>query len=209
MNIVKVDLFQNDSQIVFHLPLSRFGPANQWTKEISQVDHGSQKGFTAYFTQVGDDTFVTGEGLDGITRLVNTKGSEVFASSIDSNSDLRAVNFKPTIDADGDGFVDGVSNYQIYNNDTPFDLTNKKGRKFSDKSSRMWDAVKAITTDSSIQVLIEGTGKKNGKFRMWFANPESGKIASQSNWKKESWMSSQGFENIFDYDINDNGVVGF
>lgn len=112
------------------------------------------------------------------------------------------------IDSDGDGFVDSVTNYQVLTRDGGVDLINKKGRKFSDKSSRMWDAVKAITTDSSIQVLIEGTGKKSGMFRMWFANPLSGKITSQTKWQKESWMTNQGYENIFDYDINDNGVIG-
>ena len=109
-------------------------------------------------------------------------------------------------DLDGDGFVDGITNYQVLTNGGGVDLINK--RKFSDQSSRRWDAVKAITTDSSIQVLIEGTGKKNGKFKMWFANPESGKITSQTKWKKESWMTNQGYENIFDYDINSNGVIG-
>ena len=118
--------------------------------------------------------------------------------------------YEPVVeDLDGDGFVDGITNYQVLTNNGGVDLIKKKGRKFSDKSSRMWDAVKAITNDATIQVLIEGTGKKNGKFKMWFANPESGMIFSQSKWKNEVWMSSQGFENVFNYDINDNGVVGF
>ena len=161
---------------------------------------------TAYFTQVGDDTFVTGEGLDGITRLVNTKGSEVFASSIDSNSDLRAVNFKPTIDADGDGFVDGVSNYQIYNNDSPFDLTNKKGRTFSDASTVNWDAVKAVSSGSGYKVLLEGDAKRDGKHYVWDLNA-LGVITKGSGWKTTSDAVQLGWESTFG-DINGDGTIG-
>ena len=116
------------------------------------------------------------------------------------------------IDSDGDGFVDGITNYQVLTGAGGVDLINKKGKKYSDKSSRKWDAVKAITAfsdESSIGVLISGSGKKDNKFKMWSANLESGLVTSQTNWKNEPWMIKKGYEEIFDYDINDNGSIGY
>ena len=50
--------------------------------------------------------------------------------------------------------------------------------------------------------------EKDNKFKMWSANLESGLVTSQTKWKNEPWMIKHGYEEIFDYDINDNGVIG-
>ena len=112
------------------------------------------------------------------------------------------------VDANRDGFVDQVTNYQVLTNSGGVDLIHRQGGVLSDETSPDWDAVKAITNDASIQVLIEGTGRKNGKFRIWFANLESGVVISQSKWNNSNWMANQGYESIFDHDINSNGVIG-
>ena len=56
--------------------------------------------------------------------------------------------------------------------------------------------------------LIEGTAKKDGKFRVWFSDVDNGHLSSQTFWGTEKWMVRNNYENIFDYDINDNGVIG-
>ena len=134
---------------------------------------------------------------------------------LDLNGD-SIIGKPPIQDIDGDGFVDNVSNYQVYTaDDREVYLRNKNGKKiFSDDTSSQWDAVKVISDftdfsdEPSIGVLISGSGKKDNKFKMWSANLESGIVITQTKWKNESWMIKQGYEDIFDYDINDNGFIG-
>ena len=134
---------------------------------------------------------------------------------LDLNGD-SIIGKPPIQDIDGDGFVDNVSNYQVYTaDDREVYLRNKNGKKiFSDDTSSQWDAVKVISDftdfsdEPSIGVLISGSGKKDNKFKMWSANLESGIVTTQTKWKNESWMIKQGYEDIFDYDINDNGFIG-
>ena len=49
------------------------------------------------------------------------------------------------VDKDKDGFVDGVSNYQIYSSGSAIQLRDRKNRRFSDRSTPNCDAVKAVT----------------------------------------------------------------
>ena len=128
---------------------------------------------------------------------------------LDLNGDL-IIGKPPIQDLNGDGFVDNVSNYQVYTaDDREVYLRNKNGKKiFSDDTSSQWDAVKVITTDSAINALIEGSSRKDGKFNVWTSDFNSGNLTSQSKWKKEQAMVDQGYESMFNYDINDNGLIG-
>ena len=65
-----------------------------------------------------------------------------------------------------------------------------------------------ITTDSVINTLIEGTARKTGKFKVWTSNFYSGNLRSQTRWKTEQAMVNEGYEGVFNYDINDNGFIG-
>ena len=116
----------------------------------------------------------------------------------------------PIQDLDNDGFVDSVSKYQIYSIERrDLYLRNKSGKRiFSDDTSRQWDAVKAVITDSSIQTLVKGTARKDGKFKIWSSNLDSGRLMSQTRWVKEASMVADGFEELLNYDINGNGVIG-
>ena len=128
---------------------------------------------------------------------------------LDLNGD-SIIGKPPIQDLDGDGFVDNVSNYQVYTtDDREVYLRNKNGRRiFSDDTSSQWDAVKVITTDSAINALIEGSSRKDGKFKVWTSDLYSGNLRSQSKWKTEQVMMNMGYESVFNYDINDNGVIG-
>ena len=111
---------------------------------------------------------------------------------------------------DGDGFADNVSNYQIYTtDDKEVYLRNKNGRRiFSNDTSRQWDAVKVITTNSVINTLIKGSSRKNGKYKVWTSNLYSGNLRSQTRWMTEQALVTMVYESVFNYDINDNGYIG-
>ena len=86
-------------------------------------------------------------------------------------------------------------------------------RIFSDNTSRQWDAVATSTSppgsgDTSIYTLVEGEGRKDGKFKIWRSNLVSGNLISQARWKTEQAMVNEGYESLFNYDINDNGYIG-
>ena len=118
---------------------------------------------------------------------------------------------KPSIqDFDGDGFVDASSNYQVFTtDDRVVYLRNKVGNRiFSDQTSRQWDAVKVVIDNSSIQTLIEGTARKEGKYKIWTSSQSNGNLISQTRWKTGDAFINEGYESMFNYDINDNGVIG-
>ena len=156
-------------------------------------------------------------GSDGaVTSMSNwTSGNQMMNDGFEDLFDLdlnddSIIGKPPTQDLDGDGFVDGATEYQVFTTDArELYLRNKNGRKiFSDDTSRQWDAIRLITADSSIQTLIEGTARKDGKFKVWTSDLTSGNLISQTRWLKEDMMISDGYESLFNYDINDNGVIG-
>ena len=83
------------------------------------------------------------------------------------------------VDSDSDGFVDGIANYQVIKDGVAIDLTNQRGRTYSDRSSPHWDAVKAINSGSGFKVLIAGANRLSGRFGLFETN-SSGAISSFS-----------------------------
>ena len=132
---------------------------------------------------------------------------DLFALDLNNDSIIGKL---PIQDLNGDGFVDAALNYQVYTtDDREVYLRNKNGKRiFSDDTSSQWDAVKVITTDSAINALIEGSSRKDGKFKVWTSDFYSGNLISQSKWKNEQAMVNEGYESVFNYDINDNGFIG-
>ena len=100
------------------------------------------------------------------------------------------------VDSDGDGFVDGVANYQLIKDGVAIDLTNQRGRTYSDRSSPHWDAVKAINSGSGFKVLIAGSNRLRGRFGLLEAN-SSGVISSFSGWKSTTQAVEGGWELLF------------
>ena len=113
----------------------------------------------------------------------------------------------PVVDSDSDGFVDGVSDYTLFDSGTAIDLTNKSGKKYSDASSSSWDAVKSIKTDSGFQVLLDGAASKENQFYVWTTN-SSGVITKGSGWKTGDQMMQMGYEDTFNMDLNGDQVTG-
>ena len=113
----------------------------------------------------------------------------------------------PSLDSDGDGFVDGSANYQLIRNGSALDLRNRRGRTYSDRSSTLWDAVKAINTDSGFKVLLAGSNRFSGRFRVWDVS-SSGVISSFSGWKSTSQALDDGWESLFGDVIQPDGTIG-
>ena len=110
------------------------------------------------------------------------------------------------VDIDGDGFVDEITNYQMWISSGGVDLTNRRGRTYSDNSSRKWDAVKAVESDAGFAVLFEGHLSKEGKYKVVSAN-EEGVIRRATRWLNGNQMLRSGYEEVFAMDFNGNGVV--
>ncbi len=108
-------------------------------------------------------------------------------------------------DANSDGFVDGVSNYQLFNSGPAIDIT-WHGRTYSDATTVDWDAVKAVSTESGYKVLLEGTATLKGLFYFWDVN-STGAITAGSGWKTDDQAVANGWEELFGTDININGSI--
>jgi hypothetical protein len=108
-------------------------------------------------------------------------------------------------DINGDGFVDGVHNYQIFNDGSSIDLTNILGLPCSDATDDEWDAVKAVSSGWGYKILLEGAATKIGKYHLWDVNA-SGVITDISSWKTTNDAVQLGWETTFG-DINGDGII--
>jgi len=111
------------------------------------------------------------------------------------------------LDLDGDGFVDTVTNYQMWTVFGGVDLQSRRGKTYSDDTSRKWDAVKAVETNSGFSVLVEGQRNKDGKFKVATAN-EEGVISGATRWLNGNQMFNEGYEDLFAMDFNGNSDIG-
>lgn len=111
-------------------------------------------------------------------------------------------------DTDGDGFVDGITHYQLHTTAGGVDLQTRRGRTFSDQTSRQWDAVKAVEIASEFSVLIEGDYRMDGRFRVVSANSD-GVIAGATRWLTGAQMAGEDYEDVFAVDFNGNGYIGY
>ena len=110
------------------------------------------------------------------------------------------------LDLDDNGFVDEVTNYQMWTASGGVDLTNRRGRTYSDSTSRKWDAIKAVEADNEFSVLVEGHLSKEGKYKVVTADDE-GVIVGATRWLNGNRMLDSGYEEVFSMDFNGNGVV--
>ena len=116
------------------------------------------------------------------------------------------------LDEDGDGFVDELTNYQMWTESGGVDLQNRLGRTFSDDSSPQSDAVKAVQDDleefPGFSVLLAGERRREGQYRVITAD-DSGVIGGVTPWMRERQMFRRGYEEVFEIDFNGNGVIDF
>ena len=109
-------------------------------------------------------------------------------------------------DANGDGFIDNASTYQIATNNGPLEITDG-GRTFSTNVGS-WQATKVVEINSIYNVLIEGSegSRFADKFYVWDINT-SGVRTAKSGWKTAQQMTDLGYEEIFARDFNNDGAI--
>lgn len=112
-------------------------------------------------------------------------------------------------DVNKDGFVDEITNYQMWAIGGGIDLTNRRGKTYSDDTSKMWNAVKAIEEDDGgFSVLVEGQLKKEGKYKVASANSE-GVVGGITRWLNGDQMAGEGYEYLFGMDFNGNNQIDY
>ena len=129
-----------------------------------------------------------------------------FLNSLDTYSDYHSADSPK--DVDGDGFVDEVTNYQMWTASGGVDLRNRRGRTYSDDTSRKWDVVKAVEQDGGFSVLVEGQQNKEGKFKVVSADDE-GVIDGATRWLNANQMLNEGYEDLFATDFNGINQIDF
>ena len=109
-------------------------------------------------------------------------------------------------DRNGDGFVDGITHYQLWTEAAGIDL--KIGsRNVSDDFSEDWDAVKAVPYRSGFAVLIASEDRsRTTVFNVLFAN-SLGRVVNSTEWRIGRQMYEIGCEELFELDFNRNGVI--
>ena len=155
-------------------------------------------------TSIGDDAFGNNEltevELPG--HFENNPPYDAFDDDVNFTFNYDGI----PVDLNGDGFVDEITNYQMWTVSGGVDLKNRRGKTYSDDSSRMWDAIKAVETNVGFLVLVEGHRNKEGKYIIVSADDE-GVVGGKSRWLNGNQMTNEGYEELFAMDFNGNGVV--
>ncbi|WP_084218347.1 Ig-like domain-containing protein [Synechococcus sp. CC9616] len=110
-------------------------------------------------------------------------------------------------DADGDGFLDAGQGYRMASQDGSVTLKNAAGKALSDKSSKRWDAIQAIGTETGFQVLLRQQGRKSSLFRRLDVNPD-GTVSGKTGWKTSAKALFAGWDARFQSAILDDSSSG-
>ena len=111
----------------------------------------------------------------------------------------------PVVDDNGDGLIDGSSNYQFFKDGQAINLT-RRGRTLSDASSRFWNVAQAVKNETGFEVLLQGEGRRSDRFLVWTSN-DAGAITDRSRWLTADQMVEGGYEDLFGRDFNGDGTV--
>ena len=155
-------------------------------------------------TSIGDEAFAENPGLETISI---SEDATFDLTSLPEGVEIivREDELAPK-DVDSDGFVDSITNYQMWTEFGGVDMQTRRGKTFSDDSSGQWDAIKAVEIDTSFLILLEGDLNKEGKYRVLTAS-DTGLINGATRWLNEQQMYRNGYEEIFDIDFNGNGEI--
>ena len=75
-------------------------------------------------------------------------------------------------DSDDNDSIDVVTNYQKWIASGGVEPTNHLGRTYSNDTSRIWSAVKAVEDDGEFSMLTEGQRNKDGKIKVAYVYQE-------------------------------------
>ena len=150
---------------------------------------------------VGKDNSIFIAGTGGVHNI--GKSEDIFSSLAPSPEHEQIPS-----DLNGNGFLDEITNYQMWTASGGVDLTNRRGKTFSDDTSGKWDAVKAVEDGGGFLILVEGQRNKEGKFKVVSADDE-GVIGGATRWLNGKQMFIEGYEDLLALDFNGNSQIGF
>ena len=104
---------------------------------------------------------------------------------------------QPIMDSNGDGLVDQSLQLTLFNNNQPIRIKKNNGHGIIHDESSHWHAIKAVERKDGFQLLIQGSGKKQGKFQSWQID-DSGHILERSSWTLPEQATEDGWHAIFD-----------
>ena len=106
------------------------------------------------------------------------------------------------VDNDGNGFVDGIGIYQLFDNGEAINLHKGDDKPLSDESSGNWAATKAIKANEGYEILLVGTNERSNQYIVWSAN-SSGVVTSSSGWRIGNWMTENNYDSKFQIDFTE------
>ena len=148
-----------------------------------------------------------------LDALVDKGYETTFQKDLNGDGETGSPTQLGALDANGDGLVDGITNYTLFKKVSQslgqaIDLTDRRGRNLSDRSSRNWNVIRAAEDGSEFKVLVQGErGRRRSQYQVWTAD-DTGLITDQSRWRTGNQLADNGFESVFGTDLNNNGVVG-
>ncbi|WP_415408971.1 S8 family serine peptidase [Synechococcus sp. A10-1-5-9] len=137
-------------------------------------------------------------------EVIDSKGGSV---TTNNSFDIKTATLAK--DNDGNGIVDGseLSAYKIFSEDAAITIQNRNGQTYNDNSTINWDVVAAIETNTGFQVLLDGAVTYENQFYVWDTNAD-GVITQFSGWISAEDATSKGWEEIFNLDLNSDGLIG-
>ena len=102
-------------------------------------------------TFISMDVEIIDGGHGGGYLMSDLLNGEVIYYARDEFDEIKS---RVSEDLNGDGFVDEFNNYRMWTASGGANLTNRRGKTYSDTTSRMWDAEKAVQANTGFSVLI-------------------------------------------------------
>ena len=114
-------------------------------------------------------------------------------------------------DIDGNGLLDGseLNAYQLFNSGNPITLRNKRGRTYSDSTSRRWNVIAGAEAEDGFLVLAAKSTRRQEVLYQVYTSGKTGIINGLSiDWVIGQNLADMGFEDIFKVDLNEDNVIG-
>ena len=178
---------------------------------------GSRLGDYAEWSVAADGRVTSNPRKTQWSSLAELSVSTDWETALDEDLNGDGLIGPPAIeDKDGNGLVDGteLTAYQLFNNEDPITLYSGSRRRqmtYNDDASPDWDIIAGVVGGKKgFQLLLEGEGQFVGEYAIWDVKT-SGQIATnlrRTKWLDEDEIVSNGYETVFSYDINGDGVIG-
>ena len=100
-------------------------------------------------------------------------------------------------DIDGNGLLDGseLNAYQLFNSGNPITLRNKRGRTYSDSTSRRWNVIAGAEVEDGFLVLAAKSTRRQEVLYQVYTSGKTGIINGLSiDWVTGRNLADMGFE---------------